>query len=465
MKKTVSVLILFVLVLSLIPINAFASPYEDAYNKVCAGIEAMETKIDIKSSRLNEAQLKTLVNDVLGNNPYFFYVDTKYKYSGYNGVIYSLIPQYTMTKAEVKNATADFDKRLNKIVALLPKGLDDAEKALFFHDYLCLNFEYDRTYSVYDAYTMLKKGKGVCQAYSRLYDALLEKVNIDSLSVQSDSMNHAWNAVKIGGKYYHVDVTWDDPIPDEKGLVLHEYFLLSDKGIQSRKHHDYSGAPACSDKKYDYMYWRDYRKAFGFADGKIFLLNGRDIEQTDISNGKIRTVRKIEDTWKVWGKTSYYEECFSGFGSYKDHLLFNTPTAIFALDPETGKCQEILDLSDKQGYVYGFYNIGGKGYYAIAANPNTDKTYQSFDIVIKGNEEPEEPEKPVDPDKPLTGDINGDGKVTSADYTMCKRAVLGTYVLSEKQLIAADVDGNGKITVKDYALLKRAVLGTFTLAA
>ena len=62
------------------------------------------------------------------------------------------------------------------------------------------------------------------------------------------------------------------------------------------------------------------------------------------------------------------------------------------------------------------------------------------------------------------GDINGDGKITAADYTMCKRAVLGMYELNALQKTAADIDGNGKITAKDYGILKRVVLGTYTLA-
>ena len=40
-----------------------------------------------------------------------------------------------------------------------------------------------------------------------------------------------WNIVEIDGKYYHVDVTWDDPTWDVPGLVLHENFLCSTQEI------------------------------------------------------------------------------------------------------------------------------------------------------------------------------------------------------------------------------------------
>ena len=49
-------------------------------------------------------------------------------------------------------------------------------------------------------------------------------------------MNHIWNLIKIDGKWYHVDVTWDDPIMDKPGRVKHDNFLRSDDGIKDTDH-------------------------------------------------------------------------------------------------------------------------------------------------------------------------------------------------------------------------------------
>ena len=60
----------------------------------------------------------------------------------------------------------------------------------------------------------------------------------------------------------------------------------------------------------------------------------------------------------------------------------------------------------------------------------------------------------------VQGDANGDGKVSSVDYAVIKRAVLGRYELSEAGLIAADVNFDGRVNAMDYMIVKRVVLGT-----
>ena len=63
------------------------------------------------------------------------------------------------------------------------------------------------------------------------------------------------------------------------------------------------------------------------------------------------------------------------------------------------------------------------------------------------------------------GDVNGDGKIGSVDYTMAKRIFLGTFKATPEQLWAADVDGDGVVTAKDCLMIKRHHLGTYSIAA
>ncbi len=63
----------------------------------------------------------------------------------------------------------------------------------------------------------------------------------------------------------------------------------------------------------------------------------------------------------------------------------------------------------------------------------------------------------------ILGDIDGDENVTAADYVFAKRAVMGTYKMTEAQKIAADIDKSGEVTAADYVFVKRAVMGTYTI--
>jgi len=63
------------------------------------------------------------------------------------------------------------------------------------------------------AYGALANGKAVCQGYSLAYKLLLRRAGVPVVYVGSDSMQHAWNMVQMENNgWYHVDVTWDDPI-------------------------------------------------------------------------------------------------------------------------------------------------------------------------------------------------------------------------------------------------------------
>lgn len=48
-------------------------------------------------------------------------------------------------------------------------------------------------------------------------------------NTQGKTEKHAWNAVNVGGKWYELDATWDDPVIIGRGIVLqsthYKYFL------------------------------------------------------------------------------------------------------------------------------------------------------------------------------------------------------------------------------------------------
>ena len=103
----------------------------------------------------------------------------------------------------------------------------DFEKALWLHDWIIDNADYDYTYSYCAPEGVLARGKGTCESYHRAYEMLLNKVGIDTGRITGNG--HVWTAVKMDGEWYQVDTTWDDMGASYKGTYYeHMYFGVND---------------------------------------------------------------------------------------------------------------------------------------------------------------------------------------------------------------------------------------------
>lgn len=58
----------------------------------------------------------------------------------------------------------------------------------------------------------------------------------------------------------------------------------------------------------------------------------------------------------------------------------------------------------------------------------------------------------------ITGDIDGDGEITIADYVVLKNHLLEKNKLTSAFLLAADINGDGEVLINDYVLLKNHLL-------
>lgn len=124
--------------------------------------------------------------------------------------------------------------KVDSIVRQCPDG-DDFTRALWLHDYLATHTYYDSTLAYHGADVLLMKGYGVCQSYGEAYRKLLLTAGIPCDVVSADEMGHEWNAMKLNGKWYEVDVTWDTLgfYPAGQGhpesTCRYEYFAIPDE--------------------------------------------------------------------------------------------------------------------------------------------------------------------------------------------------------------------------------------------
>lgn len=178
--------------------------------------------------------------------------------------LYYVVP--TNTVPDVINAT---EAKVSEALTWIPNNATRFQIVQALHDYLVRNCVYDRS-AVNEvispsrtAYGALANGKAVCQGYSLAFKLLLRRAGVPAVYVGSDSMQHAWNMVQMENNgWYHVDVTWDDPIlhtstypeGNDGGYfrdVSHELFLRCDSTMRDELNH-YGWAAAYTSPYTDY---------------------------------------------------------------------------------------------------------------------------------------------------------------------------------------------------------------------
>ena len=104
------------------------------------------------------------------------------------------------------------------------------EKALWLHDWLLDQLEYDKTLKWSSAESALTRGLGTCQSYESAYAKLLTAAGIENSETRDTYDGHTWNAMKLDGQWYQTDCTWDDSSDNWYSFdQRHLYFGLTDE--------------------------------------------------------------------------------------------------------------------------------------------------------------------------------------------------------------------------------------------
>lgn len=163
---------------------------------------------------------------------------------------YTIKLRYKDGSEAAKQLFSDTVRAAKAVTAdIITEDMTKAEKARAIHDYLVLNCRYDIVnynkgtipWESYLAYGALCRKTAVCQGYTNAFNLLckyagLQSITVSGYSPESDE-GHAWNMLLIDGKVYAVDVTHDDPVPDEEGRVLSDRFMLTEEDL---KQHGYT---------------------------------------------------------------------------------------------------------------------------------------------------------------------------------------------------------------------------------
>ena len=199
---------------------SYTNPDELAYESVADPSRGEWTKYTSEC----ESQDYTFTMMATGTYNFRFHVmDIKagVTYLRTNTYIQVSSPNYPSVNSIVQNAVTRCNSETNG---------SDYSKALWLHDWLLEQLDYDNSLKWSSAESALTRRTGTCQAYERAYAKLLSVAGIENAETRDTYDGHTWNAMKLDGKWYQVDCTWDDSSENYYNFNrTHLYFALSDE--------------------------------------------------------------------------------------------------------------------------------------------------------------------------------------------------------------------------------------------
>ena len=371
---------------------------------------------------------------------------------------------YTTKNQEdkVANTIADSLKKLNL------NGKSDYEKVRAINNEICSRVQYDvenennDDYKLkYTAYAALINGKAVCQGYSSLFYRMALEAGLDCRIITGQGNNgtgwgdHAWNIVKVDGKYYYIDVTWNDGTESDK------YFLIGKDEFEK----DHRADPAFTGDS--------FTKAYPVSAKKYDPNAPKPAEECKHVN--IVIDKAVPATCQQEGLTEgkHCADCQKVLVAQTtipktDHKPVTDPAVPATCQKEGltegSHCEVCKTVLKKQEPTPKTKHHWDKG---VVQEPATDTAVGTmlFTCADCGRQKTAVIPKLTDK-KPILGDVDGDNLISCADARLVLRASvrLENIQAGSDEFTAGDVDHNGVIESADARMILRASVKLETLA-
>ena len=398
-------------------VATLASTYDkDAFDaRLVEAFKNYESSVDVSDIGITRDEAYNGgINTVINSHPEIIGIaGTSYYYSPSTNLVTKIVITYTSNAREEQQKLDAAINELNSRVDI--SGMTDEEIVLAYHEYLTSTVAY--AYAAYlqgslggaheyDMYGALVNHSSVCQGYAETMFYLLKKAGLSCAIASSQNINHAWNIVKVNGKWYHVDATWDDPVWDMPGRSNHDYFLVSfdtmnkntlvnhtkdrtDMVVSAQWGDTYSSA---IDTTYESgKFWNGVNKAILYKDGYWYSIGsgasdtGYQINKYQYSTGTNKVIYSGTAKWTA-PSGGYYPGVYGSIYLHGNSLYFTTPDSLKKIDLISAAASpvEILNIRTKYNSasgsnLYAFGEQYGKVVYFIADTPNLKQTKDTSD--------------------------------------------------------------------------------------
>ncbi len=226
----------------------------------------------------------TAYYSVLADHPEFFWVGSniEVQQNAISGNVVSYKITTTVEPDARQSMRSSLEEAADTLISQMDPYASDYEKIKYVYEYLIDTVDYDlQSADNQNIQSALLQKRSVCAGYARAFQYVLHRMGMFCTYVTgtiTTGGDHAWNIVRIGERYYHVDVTWGDPVfvgeAENTASVRsknYNYLCCTDADISgTHRISSQVAMPECTDDSYNYyklggMFYEtfDYEQVYG----------------------------------------------------------------------------------------------------------------------------------------------------------------------------------------------------------
>lgn len=366
-----------------------AADYSGARDAIQQGFASGIETIDLEEYGLLIDDLRDIFYGMLNDNQLPWYAESfSYTYNQDTKIIIRVTPT---NLDEEKYDRQAYERQVSRILeeAVYP-GMSQWQIALSVHDYFASHFRYDESCTYFKGYDLLMGGTAVCEGYARAYMDVLKRAGLEAIYATSEEMNHGWNLVKINGNWYHVDVTWDDPISDCYGKVRHAYFLIDDTTISDSEHEHYgwvtSQTAACDDMNSG-VFWLETENQICYESASVSYIRKDEstehwIYRRDEQTGELTELAYFDAGYIDVGYGSYHYQNY-GLSLWNGRLYFSDMENVYSMNTDSSDKTVVYtyDAEANGKFIRGSFVDEGTIYITLSDH---DSNYTQLETVVPG---------------------------------------------------------------------------------
>ncbi len=218
-------------------------------------VKAHDVSVDVSALGCTAADLEKAFYAMDYENPQFFWLASGYSYNYTSSTVNSVTPSYGRTKAEAAAIAPKLKAAAEKIIDGALALDTEFERVVYLHDSIVNMTTYRSNGGEYkrDVDGPLVTGYALCEGYSKAFAYLCQSIGIECFCIGGTSDGpHMWNVVKLGGDWYQMDVTFDDPTGVEPTCEYNYFCLTTAQMCEDHRIDNPFTVPSCVDTDYNY---------------------------------------------------------------------------------------------------------------------------------------------------------------------------------------------------------------------